>query len=344
MITSLIVVALLGASDVQSLIDRERWDEAEVQLESLSPEARPRFEGLIAQGRGEVADAAAAFERALVLTPDVPELHLHAAHAYVSLSRFDEGLRHARAAASLRDTTIAQPLLEARALDGLGRHGEAYSVLVSACDVHTDEVRPWLELAVLSHRQGLALEVRRIAKVLLARGPDRDTALALFHLLYEDRDAVPLLEHLVAHYPGDAELRAHLGHVYARHRRWYSAARLFEEATLMGGRYAFEAADQYRMAGRFRDALRMNAMTPISEAQGVQRVAILFEDEQYARVVAMRPTLGDPASRYRVAYAHYAVGDNAGATDRARSLLSTTYKDAASSLLQAMGRDRAESR
>jgi len=155
-------------------------------------------------------------------------------------------------------------------------------------------------------------------------------------LLYTDRTATPLLEELAGRFPADAELRAHLGHAYARHRRWYSAARLFEEATALGGNYRFEAADQYRMAGRYGHALRMNGQTPSSDAQRVQRVAILFEEQQYARIVAMKATFNDPGSRYRVAYSHYAVGDLLGATKRLRVLLGTPYSEEATALLQAM--------
>ena len=78
----------------------------------------------------------------------------------------------------------------------------------------------------------------------------------------------------------------------------------------MGGSYAYEAADQYRMAGRARDALRMNSIAPLNEAQSVQRVAILFEDEHYAQILAIAFT--SRHGFHRLAYAYYAVGDFAG--------------------------------
>jgi len=338
MIHSLIIMALMGAPNVQELIDAKRWDAAQAQLESVPSAARPRYEGLIAQGRGEPAAAAQAFEKALVATPGVPQLHLHAAHAYFQLNRFKDVLRHAQAASGLREEVIAQPLLEARALEGLGRDDEAYKVLVHACKTYTKEFRPWLELAVLAHRKGLSHEVVRAAREVIERNPERGAVMALFQLLYTDRAATPLLEEIAARYPGDAELRAHLGHAYARSRRWFSAARLFEDATVLGGDYAFEAADQYRMAGRYGHALRMNGLASNSDAQRTQRVAILFEQGQYARIVAMGSTFKDPGTRYRVAYSHYAVGDRSQAIDRLRALLGTPYSQEAEALLQAMGK------
>ena len=93
------------------------------------------------------------------------------------------------------------------------------------------------------------------------------------------------------------------------------------------------------MAGRYGHALRMNGLTPNSDAQRTQRVAILFEQEQYARIVAMKATFKDPGSRYRVAYSYYAVGDVAAARVRLRALLNTPYSEEAAALIQAMGRD-----
>ena len=92
------------------------------------------------------------------------------------------------------------------------------------------------------------------------------------------------------------------------------------------------------MAGRYGDALRMNGLAPSSQKQSAQRVSILFEQEQYARIVAMNVSFKDPGSLYRVAYAHYAVGDHTIARKHAKTLLSTPYREEASALLNAMGR------
>ena len=342
MIYAFFIAVLLGTTPIQELVDTQQWDQVESRLESLSPAVRPRFEGLIAQGRGEHEKAAEAFERALIATPEVPQLNLYAAHAYLGLKRFEKALEHARAAKALREESIAQSLLEARALDGLDRAAEAYSVLVDACQLFQEETRPRLELAALAHRKGLKKEVRRLVGEVLERTPDRDTALALFHLLYGDAEAGPLLEQMLAQYQGDAEIRAHFGYVYAEKRRWFSAARLFEEAMTLGGDYAFEAADQYWLAGRYRDALRLNGLAPRTDAQQVQRISILFEQRSYARIVAINPTQADPATRYRLAYSHYSVGSFSRATDTARGLLGTGYDGAAKSLLKAMGRSQVE--
>ena len=342
MIHALLIATLLSVPTIQDLVDAKRWDEAAEQLDTLSPLTKPRFEGLIAQGRGQLKQAAEAFERALEATPEVPELHHYAAHVYLELERFQKALEHAQAAQTVRDKLLAQPLLEARALDALKRTDDAYAVLVRACAQFKTETRPWLELAALAHRQDLRSEVRRAAKEIIARKPEREAAFALFHMLYQDPKALPVLEELAAHYEYDAEMRGHLAHIYAEKGQRHTAASLFEEATVRGSNHAFEAADQYWLAGLYRDALRMNSIAPQSEPQQIQRVAILFENRSYARIVAMKPKIKDPATRYRLAYAHYALSNFSQATDHARTLLDGPYREAAQSLLEAMGRDQTE--
>lgn len=336
MIYPLSILILLAGPNIQVLIDAKKWDEAEAQLATLSSTNRPRFEGLIAEGRDQPALAADAFERALVETPDVPEIHLHAAHAYFKLEQFEAVLRHARGAVSLRDEAVAQPLLEARALQALNRDSEAYIVLTRACEAYQSDPRPCFEFATLAHRKKLLQDVRRVARKLVALASDRDAMLPLFHLLYGDRDGLPILEQVVAQYPKDAEIRALLAHVYARDGRWFTAARLFEEATIMGGKYAYESADQYRMAGRYKNALRMNGQAASSQTQRVQRLSILFEQQRYARIVSMPGTFTEPAALYRVAYAHYAVGEHGKAKRTARKLLETSYAEEAAALLDAI--------
>jgi len=334
----LAIVILFGSPNLQALLDEKRWDEAEARIAQLPPESRVRFQGIVAMGRGQPAVAAQAFEAALQSTPGVPELHLHAAHAYYKLGKYNDVLRHTRASSALQATVIAQPLLEARALEGLERDAEAYSVLRQACETFEGENRPWLELAALAHRKKLTSEVRRAARHVLSRKPERDVVLSLFRLLYGDPDALPILERIAASYPADAEFRGLLGHVYARERRWFAAAKLFEDATQMGGDFAFEAADQYRMAGTYRAALRMNGMVPSSERQMAQRVSILFERAEYDRIVAIDVSFKDPGSLYRVAYAYYAIGDHVQARARAKALLTSPYREEALALIASMSR------
>lgn len=340
-----IALALAGATpqQVQALVEDGRLDEAAEALSDLPEALRPRFEGLIALERGAPAAAATAFERALTAEDAQPELQLYLAHAYVLTKRYAEALTAARAAAPLADRLLAQPLIEARARRGLGDLAGAHAVLERAVVTFADQARPRLELVVLLSEAGLRRAARAAADPMLALPPeqlDAPTALALFHVLYVDPDALPLLEALTARFPQDPELRGHLGHAYAAVDRGFAAGRLFEQATLLGGDYAFEAADQYRVVGRFGDALRICARVKDKGRRRKQRLSIAFDQRRYARVIGLASAAQEPADAYRVAYAHYALGQLAKAADLARALRGTSYEGQGAALLDAMGRRR----
>lgn len=293
--------------------------------------------GLAALEAQKPADAASAFAEALELS-DAPELHLYLAHAYLGLERHADALEEVQKAKALSATQIAQPLIEARARRALGDRAGAYDVLLSASKDFEGEPRPLIELVALAHDAKLDGAARRHTDDLLGLELERDTVLALFHLLYQDRKALPLLERLAARLPADAEVRSHLAHAYASAGHAFAAGRLFEDAVRLGGPFAWEAANQYALAERYGRALRMNAGVDDETRRRRQRIEILFAQRRYGRVVALERGDEDAGGRYRLAYAHYALGQFARATALARSLAETPYADPAASLLKTMGR------
>ena len=351
MITTLLfgLVATTPA-EVAALIETDQLEEASALLNDVTEEWRPRFEGMIALKEGRPADAVLFFEHALEVAEDQPDLHLYLAHAYLLTDQNRKALSEAEKAKTLAGSVIAQPMIEARARRILGDLEGAYDTLERATRTFPEESSPRLELVSLAEECGLSAVARRHTEHLLARAFDRDTALAVFQLLYRDPKARPILEALSARFPRDAEIRAHLAYSYAAAEEWFASARLFEQATRMGGDYAFEAADQYRVSERYEDALRMNAQVRDPQRRNHQRINILFDGKRYARVVAFsgfqntrdlhaeEPGVGDPAILYRIAYAYYVLGQQTRATDLARTLSSTSYRDQAKALLKAMGR------
>jgi tetratricopeptide (TPR) repeat protein len=216
----------------------------------------------------------------------------------------------------------------------------------TATDAFPDELRPLLELVSLARDAGLRAEARRWAVRLLERSAraasslSRDEGLALFDLLGEDPEALPLLEAVAARFSRDPELQARLAVSYGRLERWLAAARLFEQATRLGGDYAFEAADQYRMAGRHRAALRLGHRVTGEDRRKAQRLVVLFEAGAYARVVALPDPPDDRASLYRRAYAHHALGHRSRAASLARRLLEgpeDAHASSARALLDTLG-------
>jgi len=337
-----LIVAVTPA-DVAALIEAGRIEQASALIEELPEAFRPRFSGLVDLAERRPEAAIRHLRAALEAEGEQPVLRLYLAHAQLLLGQPRAALEEAERARALAETVLAQPLVEARARRELDDLAGAFATLERATKAFPEESQPWLDLASVAKEAGLDGAAREAAARLSTAALDRDTALALFELLHSDPKARPLLEALAARFPRDAELRANLAYAYAAAEAYLAAARLFEQATRLGGDYAFEAADQYRVAARYPDALRLNARVKDPARRARQRLDILFDDRAYARVVtlAARAAPEAPEARYRVAYAHYALGERARATDLCRGLLDTGYAAPARALLKAMGRAEA---
>ena len=338
MTASILVLLALAATpaEVEAAIEAQRLDEAEAALAALPENLRPRFRGRIALAREAFGPAATHFEAALEAEGSQPELHLYLGHCLLLLERAQSALHHVQSARTLGETLVAQPLLEAQALQMLERVDEAYAVLAAATERFSGEVRPRLELVALLQGQGLDRAAREAAAPLVEQPLDRSLALALIHLLYRDPLAKGLVEAVAVHFEGDAEMKAHVAHAYAAADEHHAAGRLFEAATDLGGDYAFEAADQYRVGQDYRAALRANARVLDPERKRRQRLSILFDAGRYAHVLALGRDGDAPADVYRLAYAHYALGHYDRAREQARKLPGTTYAAAGQALLKAM--------
>ncbi len=341
LLTALLVCAPPTAEDVERWIEAGRLAEAADAIDRLDPRVRDRLRGALLLAQGDAPAATRAFERALESTPDDARLLLHASHAALLADRPDEALAFAQRA---EIDAVAKPLLVARALRRLDRAGEAFEALSARRD--RAEPRVLIEFADVAMALGLAHHARSAAESLVQAGPDRAQALALFHVFEGDRAALGLLEAAAHRFPDDAEIWAHLGIAYGSAGAHHVAAHLFERATQLGGDYAFEAADQYRVTAEYEAALRWNARVTEAARRDTQRIEILFDRRSYARVVALAEVLSDealatPVMRYRLAYAHFSLGANDRAARLARGLDGTPYASAARSLLEAMGR-RAE--
>ncbi|MBT8491901.1 MAG: tetratricopeptide repeat protein [Deltaproteobacteria bacterium] len=334
---------------VERLIDDGQFAAAENELEKdgWSKPLRTRFRALIALRQGQLQRAARLFEEALRMSPGEPNLSIYLAHVYLESDRAKDSIRVLAQAKPAPTKILARPLLKARAEQRTGDDAGAYSTLVQAHRDFPREPLPVLELCALSARLSLRAEARRWASKLVARKQlGRDTALALVHSIYTDPEAAALLEALAARFPDDPQIRAHLAYGYAATKHHYVAGSLFEAATGLGGEYAFEAADQYRLAGMTRAGLAMNSKVRPAKRRLLQRMGLLFSAGALARVTAMEASLQaagvlDTDARYRLAYAHYRLGNTETATRHARKLLSTDMARPARSLLQVMGR-RAE--
>jgi tetratricopeptide (TPR) repeat protein len=300
-----------GASEdavrkVGMLMQQQRWSEAvEVAREAPVREAtRAGLLGLIAMRTGAFDRAIKSFERALELGPKRPTLYLYLAWSHYSIGEAEQ----ARAALeNVKGAKARVPLywlLRGRLARDAGDSSGAYAILREGHERYPRDRPIARELGYVLVSHGALDEARRFLVPALSGGDDVGVwsdAMRLLRVL-TDRgrytEAIFYTEILRASLPERAsEIDALAAHLYARTRRPVSAAKLFARASLVDGeRYAFEAADQFRLARMTSQALRWNSRVSDDERRFEQRFLILTEAGRWARAAAVGRKL-DAAGR-----------------------------------------------
>lgn len=312
----------------------------------FSPLLRLTLEGRLALAKGEPDRAARKFQGAVKLAPGHAPLRLLLAHAqfaaedyrdvivttdHPDISRDDEGV----------------VLLRAASYEGLDKAASAYAELRGVAMAHPATVSLRRELVLLCVRHGLYDTADEWARTVSPSQLGRDTAQRALKTMRNaestTRASETFARRLVAAFPDDAQLRGELGWVLSRHGRIEDAAEQLATATRMGADFAHAAADHFRGARRYRDALKFNARVQSAELRAQQRFDILFEQGAMARAVVAGETLADSHGlsarrRYNLAYSLYALRQYEQASAQARRLSGTTEADRAAQLLRAMGR------
>lgn len=347
----LLLVALLSAEPspedsvaaITALIEAGKLSEAAKQLESASlPEVtQALLSGQIAMARGEWRAAERSFQRVLHHHPELLEVRLHLAQVQIQSERFEAAIATLQAAPEGHTRYSAYAILLATAYRGQSQPDQAYQVLVAAHRDFPSETAIPFELAVLCLDRSLI--DCGMAWIEKTGALDESHTIAIMQSLAQIPGTLAELEDLAARHPNNATAQATLAYAYAWSGASATAAKLFERALHLGADVAFEAADQWRVAGHTQRALQSNAAVEDSKRRLDQRASILFSGGALARLIAMKPTLEraqlmTPIQRYRLAYAHYALGQLAQASELARSLVGTDQAEQGRALLAAMGR------
>jgi tetratricopeptide (TPR) repeat protein len=339
------------------LIQADRWEDAERVLTRTRARAEARADdddpvdlveveallGLVDLHHGRSASALERFERVLAERPNRTATWL-----YLGQARFDLG-DHAGAVAAFDragDRGLSLPgvfVLRARAEEALGRAEAAWGTLERGLGAHPGHAGILRERARLLLSLGLFASASEAADAYLeqvtASGPE--AASRAFAVLAEALQragrvdqAVLRLEEARARFPDDGALTWRLAYAYARAARHRSAARLFEGLSAADPSAAHDAADQYRLAGRARDALRMNARVAERPRQETQRLSILVTAGRHHTACAMRSAFGRPddATRVQLGYACL----HAGQPDLAARLLEPVREERYRARAQAM--------
>jgi tetratricopeptide (TPR) repeat protein len=172
------------------------------------------------------------------------------------------------------------------------------------------------------------------AKAYMKRsGANAKEYLALAQMLMNggQRDeAIKVLEEASQKFPKDPLIKVLLGHLYLKKGMTYTAADLFEEASVYNKKYTKEAAELFRRAGDLPHALYLNANVKDKIAKLKQKIAIYIDRGEFEKVIGLKDALmrykmlDDDNLRYALAYAYYMAKDYDNAEKELKKITDST--------------------
>lgn len=338
MMASILFATLLASpvDDILRLAEEGRLAEAEALARDarLEPADRHQLLGYLALRARRFERAARSLEHAVALEPG-----RGAAWLYLGVALHHQG-RPRESLAALEQAEVPGAslpgffALRARAARLAGSSSTAWACLEAGLERF--EADPGL----IREQVGLLFEVRAIGAATrraerlfeVTTRPIRDRLWVARALIDSGAlaEAAPALEAALAHRakspstspgaPSRGAIRAQLAWVYARLGRPRAAARLLDPVRLGTGEHAYEAADQWRIAGDITRALAANRYVEAPTKRLRQRLLILVEAGALERAAALGegldPSALDALTTYALAYALALTGR----LDKARAL------------------------
>lgn len=289
-----------GASEVELLERADELISRGALVEALAVARDPRIEptrskklvGYIALRGRQPARALALFDEVLARDPDDDSLFLYMGLAHAQLEQWSDAVEDLERARP-RDRTDVFFTVMGRALRMQREVSAAWDALSEGAGRYRDAPQLVRELVLLQIDVGLfelvSAGVERLLTTSVSFSDELFIAMALRRAGAKER-AIELLEIARHRHPAPAqqrELLPQLAYLYAVTGRPAAAGQLFSMAWLIDGRWAFEAAESFRVAGMPALAERWNARVLSPEKRLRQRFYILTEDAQYTRAASL---------------------------------------------------------
>lgn len=361
MLATVLMASLIAGpvDDVLRLAQEGRLSDAATRARSarLPPAERELLSGYIHIRAQDFDRAVRSLRRALEQDPSLDSAWLYLGIALHRLGRDRESLAALDRAASVASGLPGFHTLRARTARLSASATVAWSYTQEGLDRFASDPGLIREQVSLLFEVGAFSTAARYAARLFAVStrPLDDRLWAARVLLDLGRfiEAAPMLEealalrravdaHDVA--PTSADIRAQLAWVYARLGRPRAAARLLDPTLCGSVSHAYEAADQWRVAGETGRALAANRFVEPVDRQRAQRLLIFAEAGALERAAALGDHLEhaalDGTTLYALAFAYA----NTGQEREARALLARAEESASSPALRALRRQVGEAR
>lgn len=306
--------------EVREMIKDGRLDEAAELLSGLDGEEYiiESLRGLLEMKRKNPGEAIAHFKKVLELKPNQTAVWLYLGQAYFETEQFAQAVKALRNGRSAGESVPSFFRLLAKAELAAGSTETGYQTLVDGGARFPNVPELQLDRALFLIEAGLYAAALEAAEGYLAtRSSDVNGYAVMAEALRSagrPREAAAVLESALLEDPGNADLLARLGLSYSSAQKHLASARVFARAALLTGRYHFEAADQYRLAGKTQPALFHNGAVSDEKRRLGQRLTILLAGERFDRAAALfdaidKANAWNDTNRYLLAHAHMQTGD-----------------------------------
>ncbi len=271
--------------------------------------------GLVFLKRGLHGRARDSFQKAIAAGQEDPVIYLYLAQAHYGLKEYRKTLEALDKAGDEADSRPQAYMMRVRCHWELDEKAETFGVLKEARnrfpdheEFHRREINLLIRMGLYQEAVDEAWEFLKHAEA----GPSDYVALgeALRRSRQYDKSLM-LLESARLLYPDNTDVVLSLGHTYLDQGKTYTAARLFEQASVYRPRYVSEAAELYRRAGAYHRALYLNIQITDQKVKCKQRLSILLEMKRYEQAAALESRLSrlglleDEKVRYAMAYVFY---------------------------------------
>ncbi len=335
------------------LIKDGYYERAEDALKNVDTEAedldKARYHtlwGLVYLNRGIYGEARDSFRRAIEEGQGEKIVYLYLAQAHYGLKEYGETIASLDKAGVEADSRPQTYMMRVRSHWELGERPQTFAVLDKGQNRFPQNHEFYRREINLLIRMGLYQEAVNEAWAFLDSTEARPSDyVALGEALRRSRqyeESLMLLESARLLYPENTDVLLSLAHTYLDQGKTYTAARLFEEASIHRPRHTAEAAELYRRSGALDRALYLNARLSDQKTKCKQRLSILLEMKRYEQAAALEGRLSrlgllkDEKVRYAMAYVFYKRNDYQKAREYLKGIEDPELFRQATDLLKAL--------
>lgn len=306
--------------------------------------------GLVSLQLQKYLQAITAFEQALESGQKAPVINIYLAQAHYHQGDYAATIKALDDAGGIGRSDAQLFLMRSQAHWKLQQREQAWQALSDGEAVFPEESLFLRRKVFMLVELELYLAAVEAGKAYLQQAdPTLEDYLAIGRALRKSRrfdEAIFFFEAAMLKFQNNRNALLECAHAYLDLDMKHVAAELFERAAAFDPKLAVEAAEVHRRAKQHQRALFWNSQVDDQQRKIKQRLAILIDQEEFAKVAAMGDSVyrvnleEDSHVSYALAYSHFRTGDFEEAEDYLGNVVSTEMFGKAVQLRKAMAECR----